>query len=470
MMHLMQDSNFKKTLKKLKPNRLQAHNQSKSDAFKSWNSIYLGSQTVITFLALFHAWMLQYKTLNGNATLIERVSFKVDDLPWTPPGFEAKPIYYFHYFGDWFLNVAYARIQAPYEPSLLIPAPTPPFGLLLTRLISLFGIGSSYALITALTIIVWVVIIQNYLRDFTQLNRIYIAFFLVFITAPTVVAFDRGALHLLCTGLVGCAMISYEKRKNKTALFLIILAISFKPYLILLSFWLLRKKEYRKMGYIFFSCISINFLALFAYYSNPFDGLLQYFNGIKFFSGSFMVSQSLNSASFVGFAYRVFVFIFGSDSQYISNLLPLYYFYGLIVIIYGGFIVYVIRNRKVPNFIAVIFLLSIFSLATPAAMEYSLVWTSLAAIYTLHEFETKTTDQRILVDRNIGQLRRIYFVSSALFIVVLTPFFGMIATPHNEILVNINTILYVPILLVLAVLVVIKYGKNTHRANFPLEN
>ena len=413
-----------------------------------WNDRLLASQLVLTFLALFNAWALQYKSPDGNGSFISRISFAVVDPPWTPPGTFSNPILFLHHFGDWTIELAYSIFQRPYDPTLFIPSPTPPFGLVLLRIISVVGPKLSFAILTTVTVSLWWLVIYHFNSSRSLLGKFQILIFVVLLTLPSIFTFDRGAVHLFLFGLIGYSLAQYQRGKRLVPLVAFICAVSFKPYLIVLVLWLLRDRKYRQLIYTVAIAVGVNLISMAFYAGNIFNGLVDYIHAAKGYTSGFIIPWVLDSASFMGFLAKVNRGLFGSGSG--ENFLHRYIgFSWIFALIYILLLVILILDKNVPDFLIATLLLSIGSLIVPPAMEYTLVWASLAMIFVLSWFEENRYAQQFveISVRTKNRLRVSYIACALLFLSVLTPYFGLFTLPSGAVLRQINTYLYVPLML-----------------------
>ena len=90
-------------------------------------------------LFLMQAWFVQYFNSGAPFDYVARLSFIISDIPWMPPGTEAKPLLGSHYFGDLLINIAYGNINNPYDGTLHLPSQTPPIGLLFFQIFEILG-------------------------------------------------------------------------------------------------------------------------------------------------------------------------------------------------------------------------------------------------------------------------------------------------------------------------------------------
>jgi len=413
-----------------------------------WNDRLLIGQFVLMFLALFHAWTLQYKSADGNASLVSRSSFIVVDPPWTPPGTFSNPILHLHHFGDWTLALAYSIYHRPYDPSLHIPSPIPPFALLQLKIVSVLGERLSFLMLGIATVVLWGVIVEYFLKSRTTLVKVQVLILTVLLTFPSIFTFDRGAVHLFVFGLFGYAFRQYRRGKNISALLAFVCAVSFKPYLIVLALWLLREKRYRQLFLTIGFTVALNLVAMPFFSDNIFSGLTNYLHASKEYTAAFIIPWVMSSVSFMGFISRVIQGLYGSNSSEI--FLQRYIGYSWIfTLLYVLFLYFIIRNRKIPDFLVVTLLLASSSLITPPSMEYTLVWASLAMIFLLSYFENQLKDQELdqMNPHDRNRLRASYISCGLLFLVILVPYFGLVPVPSGLVGHQPNSYLYIPLMI-----------------------
>lgn len=422
----------------------------------NWNDRLLASQFVLTFLTLLHAWTLQYKSSDGNANYVSRISYTVNDPPWTPPGTFSNPILHLHHFGDWTLALAYSVYSRPYDPSLHIPAVTPPFGLLLLRMVSILGAKLSFLALGLVTAILWWLVIAHFMEFRSLLGKVQILVLIILLTTPSIVAFDRGALHLFLFGLVGYSFMQYRKKKFVSSMIAFVCIVSFKPYLIVLALWLIREKRFKQLLITIALAVGVNLVSMIIFTGNIFSGVINYLHASAEYSGAFIIPWVMDSASFMGFLSKVVEGLRGSRSAeiFLRNYIG---FSWIFTVIYIVFIYLIVRNRNVPDFLALTLLLASSSLITPPALEYTLVWASLAMILVLSYFEDKNKEIRFnkTTPQHLTLLRASYVACGLLFLSILTPYFGLMSTPSGVVRHNPNTYFYIPLMIPVVVFALI---------------
>jgi|LauGreSuBDMM15SN_2_FD.fasta_scaffold03179_2 hypothetical protein len=349
------------------------------EGFKNPNPMgLLIFQAYITMFTLIQTWVLQYKDLTGNAGLINRISFQVNDPPFLPSGNAPQVILYKHFFGDWENLLDLARSENPY----LIPnaaSQTPPIGNMILKILSNFGTKYSFALLLIASAVIWLFLFRKVFKEqvffFASLSIILY----VGLTLPVIYSFDRGSLHILAFGLVGIAWYLFTIKKNIGAVTFFIVAVSFKPQLLLALLLLLISRDFLKIIKSIFLVITSNILCLLYFEGNPLLSIQGYVKGTLFFTSKDSLGYTLDSASLSGFLLRRYE---GESSagnlsswlidQRFGLLLP-----GLVLIL---IFLPIILSNIISQRVKIFLVLSLTSLVVPASMAYTMVWASLAII------------------------------------------------------------------------------------------
>jgi hypothetical protein len=388
-------------------------------------------QLFLSFIALLHAWTLQFKSVDGNGNFISRISFTSQDPPWTPPGTISQPILHLHHFGDWTLALAFSKYANPYDPLLDLPAATPPLGMIILKAISPIGYTFSFILLCLFTLACWCFVVSKLLKHRSFLERNLILVLVVLMALPSIIAFDRGGVHLCLMGMIGVSFIAFKEKRYKRALIFLLIAVSFKPYLIILSLWIIRdlpsttKHKVLSLAKAWAWIAILNLIAIMHFNSNLIVGVKQYLDSTSQFSSSFMIPWVTNSASLMGFLSKT-VEGFSSTSEaivFLEKWLPWSIFIGgvfLFIVLLGSL------NHKTPRVIAIPLLLSTTSIVTPPAMGYTLVWVSLAMIIILSEMQNNELNLQ-----KFSKLQRTsFFLILIALLINITPYFGMLHFGH----------------------------------------
>ncbi len=335
-------------------------------------------QLIVSVMSLFQIWIFQYRNVEGNPKLIDRVSFQVSDPPFMINSENLSPILYKHFFGDWQNLLDVASQPNPYLlPSG--PSQTPPLGNLFLNVLGVLGPRFSFLMYSLATLIIWVWLFRKVLQSYPWLYAILSVSLYFILALPTIHSFDRGSLHILAVGLIGVAWIKYSEEKYTFAGILFILAVSMKPQLSIFLLLLILKKDFRNIFRVILVTVSLNFLLFFYYVGQPIKSFIGYLDGTLFFASSNSSGYILDSASLMGFLVRRIESIYGIDyaEQWITDQSAFLILPGLALILMVLPILYFSSvNQRVKIFLV----FSLFSLVVPASQHYTLTWASLAII------------------------------------------------------------------------------------------
>jgi len=416
----------------------------KKTSGKEISESYQFIQIIFTLIALIHAWTLQYKSPDSTPSLLNRISFIVEDAPWMPPGLKSEAILHLHHFGDWTLGIGYALTSNPYSQDLEIPAPVPPFGLVVMKLFALVGFQISYLIFIVLTMLIWVNLVNKLFNEKTSKEKLIILFFFVVFAAASIFAVDRGAAHLFLVGLIGHAYYLFDRKRYIYAFLCILIASSFKPYMILMLFWAIRKGHVKKSIKAFLTILLINLLSLYAITGNLFTGVMQYFRASNNYANEFIIPWITDGASPLSFIFKTIESIRGNEEgiKFLEVAVKYSGFIGIAILI---IFLPLIINKKIPDYVAAVLLLSLNSLVIPASMGYTLVWGSLGALIFMKEIENcPRIDQKI-------NLALVNF-TAALLLIVITPYFGQLPLLSGGARKNVNQYFYIIPILIIVVL------------------
>ena len=421
-------------------------------------------QIFLAIVALAHAWTLQYKSADGSFNFLQRVSFTGADKPWTPPGTESSAILHLHHFGDWTLGLAYSLYSDPYDPGLHIPGITPPLGLLIFSFFAILGTKMSYFVFLVLTLWLWVRLIAMIFPKETLLEKVIILAFFVLLTMPTLYAVDRGAVHLFLFGLIGNSFQALSVGRKKQAAIMFIVAVSFKPYLIFLSVYLLRnlrikpKEKITVLFKLWASIAILNMIALVFYSRNLLDGIKDYVSATLAYSSDFIVPWVMDSHSIMGFISKTIEGLDSSESatRFLSENLQWSFVPATVLIFLVGVVAI---SSYTPEILAIPLILSLSSLIAPPSMEYTLTWGSLAAVLVL----SKISESQFQLNWNEFELlhKIAFFLIAIAIALVLMPYFGKLITPSGLNRSHPAGYLYVPLILSSLVLVAIAFVRNS---------
>jgi len=425
---------------------MRAFTKFKKTSGKETSEKYQFIQIILTLTALIHAWTLQYKTPDSTPSLLNRISFIVEDAPWMPPGLKSEAILHLHHFGDWTLGIGYALTSNPYSQDLDIPAPVPPFGLVIMKLFALVGFQISYLIFIVLTMLIWINLVNKLFNKKTSKERLIILFFFVVFAGPSIFAVDRGAAHLFLVGLIGHAYYLFDRKRYLYAFLCILIAASFKPYMILMLLWAVRKDDIKKSIKALITILVINLISLFAITGNVYIGVMQYFRASNNYANEFIIPWITDGASPLSFVFKTIESIRGNEDG-IAFLERAVNYSGLIGISILIIFLPLIINKKIPEYVAAILLLSLNSLVIPASMGYTLVWGSLGALIFMKELEIYPR-----IEQKINLL--LVNFTAILLLIVVTPYFGQLPLLSGGARKNVNQYFYI---IPLSIIVVLSY-------------
>ena len=383
--------------------------------------ILFGVQIFLIFISLVHAWTLQYKSDLGPDGFISKVSYIAPDKPWMPPGTDTSSLLHLHFFGDWVLNVAYGGIPRPYDPTLEIPAQFAPIGLVFFSIAYLIGYKLSYILLLLLTLYIWITLINKLFTSFQFLFKILILFFFVFMTMPSLIAFDRGGTQLFCIGLTGLSYLYMTENKSKKAFTLFLLAVSMKPYLIFFVLVMLVRPNQSigtrilNIARILFSLGIVNIILLMLFADNIVSGIRDQFNAIARFAGDWGIPWIMDGASMTSFISKTHEFFYGSNQtiKFMENFIP--FWPRILAIAFILMLISVLLSPNVVTPIKLILILSTTSLVSPFSGPYTLAWISLAFCYLLAEIQ------------NGFELKNLNFLNKiSMYSLIISLYFGLV--------------------------------------------
>jgi hypothetical protein len=423
--------------------------------------LFLTLQAIFTFACFIHAWTLQYKSDLGSDGFINRVSYITADKPWMPPGTDSSSLLYLHYFGDWVLNVAYGGIQRPYDPSLDIPAQFAPVGLLFFNLAYLIGYKYSYALLLILTLYIWIRIAQKLFPYFQYFYITLILIFVVFLTMPSIIAFDRGGTQLFCVGLAGLAYLNKLDGHNKKAFILYLLAVSMKPYLVFFTLIFLiesQRKLILRIKSVLVTGISLlfaNLLLLPLYADNIITGIRDEFNAIARFAGDWGIPWIMDGGSMTSFISKTYEMIHGSTETitFMENFLP--FWPRVLATLFLALLLVTLLNPNVAVQIKIILIISTTSLVSPFSGPYTLAWLSLAFCYILSEIQKGFNIEKLNLPNKIS----LYSLITASYL-GLAPYFGFLPKFSDVARHVPGNYLYVPFILIALIVSAINFPRN----------
>jgi hypothetical protein len=387
---------------------------------------YLKRNLLIYQLVLLAAgiavnWLLQYRNIEGNSFLPNRLTgIGVADRPWMPDGSTPQPIFFQHYFGDWLIRFSYANLDNPYDQRLLFPEVFPPFGILFFRLLGFIPPIISYVIFNIITFLVWIKVLSIYFSKKSILEKILFLFVFVVFTLPAIFNFDRGSVFVFIYGTV--ALILYWDSQNTKKMWVIILftiVVSLKPYLLILILWWVRRKKIKLASLMLLVPILCNVLSCW-FFSIQLAVLKDYYQTALFFKGGLFQYGILDQLNLIAWIARVYA-LFHDHKSTGEFLIQISLYKDAISIVIGLVLIIVVTSKHVPNKLALVILLA----STPmfiTSMQYTLSVFSLIVLVlisnSLYEVNSDVLSRKPSIPYQLSEIG-ILLTSLG----VLTPFF-----------------------------------------------
>lgn len=389
--------------------------QQKSDFFRKFNGVdfILTRLFVLALIALSINWIIRYRREDGNLTISQRISgMSENDSPWLPPGFTPKAIFGVHHFGDWELMSAYSQSSEPYNQSY--PAITPPVGLFVTRILSTFGVGVGFLLCTIITWAMLFYLLRVCTQSMPSAQKAITGALVSVLSLPFMVNFDRGSVVLTSFLIVGIGLYAFSTKRWNTSIVCMVLAMSFKPYLVFFLVLPLALKQYRFVIKAIGGTVILNTLTLYILYSNSSVlGFYHYFQSISFYQ-NIIESPILRSVSVLSFIVKIISTFENRASalDFYQTNLKWYVLITFLVFLIG----YILSKQKTLSFeMKVVLLFSLSAMLVSNAMFYTLTWTTVGFLFWIKQLSTKdeTSETKVKSHQNVS-----IFV---LFAVVMSP-------------------------------------------------
>lgn len=342
-----------------------------------WGELLTAVVAVGTTLGMAGAWAIQYFSRDGNARLIERVAYIVEDRSWMPPGVsELQPLIGLHYFGDLAIVLGYGEALSPYIiPGM--PAQYPPVAIFFFRLLGLLGPHIALVLLVLLSASLIPIAIWKLMGGVSVASRITTIALLVWITMPMISALDRGGVQMVAVGFLGLSILAYTKNRSVLAIALFVVAVSLKSYLLVFALYPLVRGHRSFAVKAVMTAIVINGVLFLAFPGRPTVSFGGFLTSTVFFSTTEMVIDGNSLASlplrFIEMtqgteAARDFL---GSNSALLT----------LLSVIWLGAVVWLASRRSVPYWLSLSLVLSSATMVVGAAYPYNYAWAALAAFY-----------------------------------------------------------------------------------------
>jgi hypothetical protein len=210
--------------------------------------------------------------------------------------------------------------------------------------------------------------------------------------------------------------------------------------------WAVRKDDIKKSIKALITILVINLISLFAITGNVYIGVMQYFRASNNYANEFIIPWITDGASPLSFVFKTIESIRGNEDG-IAFLERAVNYSGVIGISILIIFLPLIINKKIPEYVAAVLLLSLNSLVIPASMGYTLVWGSLGALIFMKEIEIYPR-----IEQKINLL--LINFTAILLLIVVTPYFGQLPLLSGGARKNVNQYFYI---IPLSIIVVLSY-------------
>ena len=355
--------------------------------WNAWGDRLVGLGAVGIAIALAHAWMTQYANPQGNGFFSQKLSGPIEDLmPIPPDTAPLQPLVGYHYFSDLQLAIAYGETANPYL--IDYPAQYPPIGILEFRLLGLLGYQASLWLFLLAAIGILGFVGWKLMGEVSRSRKLVNLLVLVVLTPAMVMAVDRGALSPIATGMVGLAFLAARSKRMFLAGVILLLAISLKPYLVLVLLYPLLRGYWKFVLQTAAATALIN-LAAFALFPGGFmNSLNGFINATLRYADSEAAADqaitvkfvTLDAVSGTGTILRVITFWKNIDvaSMIYNDYVGLVLLPGILFL---AALSVILLNKSFPFWIPLTLTLATSTVVLPATPLYTLTWASLAALY-----------------------------------------------------------------------------------------
>lgn len=346
-----------------------------------WGDRLLAILSLLLFSQFAVAWIRQYENPEGNAALLNVISFRVIDPPWMP--FDVPPtenLISLHHFGDLMLAMGFGLTNNPYLVEL--PSQTLPIGHIFFRFLASWGYYPGLWIFIVLSLGAICFTSWTVLKHLTISQRIVFTILTCGLSLGTVTSLDRGALALFCIGAIGISFILANKNHAIWASIILIVVISIKPYCVILLFYPLLKG---KLKFAMLTMVSA-FIFNIVYMSTLPGGLVLsiqgFLKGMSRYSGDTgeFAGITLGSSGLFGATNRLISIFVGpvASSEIMGHFLTFALPAGALILL---IICILVASANIPYWASLPLLLSATMFVVPSSMIYTTSWASLAAIY-----------------------------------------------------------------------------------------
>lgn len=344
----------------------------------------------ICFLALSLAIAWSYQYFEAGNSLVSRISYIITDAPWMPPRIKGAPLIGEHYFGDFSLAYGYGKTWDPY--GLELAAQHSPTGQLILKGFSFFPIHVAFVLyiIASLGTLFagawW--LMKGVSSKINWESSLSFVLFCIVVT-PTLADLDRGNLQSITIGCVAIFIGMGLKGRLRTGLIFLLIAVSLKPYLILLGLAFLKRDNVRHHVVILSIFAFLNLALMQAFTGNIFLGLRQLAGAIARYAGEAGLGMIAHSGSLVGSLYRNLEFYIGTDQAYkiLGENVLLIQALSLASVALGMVIWY---QSSFPAWVRIGGLFSIMTVAQAGSFTYQWAWVGLVVLVFLYDTSEKS--------------------------------------------------------------------------------
>ena len=354
-----------------------AREQTTSSSWNRWGEWLTAVVAVGTTLGLAGAWAIQYFRVDGNARLIERVTYIVEDRSWMPPGVsELEPLVGLHYFGDLAIILGYGEALTPYIiPGM--PAQYPPVAIILFKLLGLFGPHAALILLILLSAILLPVAVWKLMGGLSTPRRLVTLVILIWLTMPMISALDRGGLQFVAVGCLGLSILLFTRNRTVLAIVFFVIAVSLKSYLLVFIIYPLLRGHRAFAVKALVTAIVINGVLFLAFPGRPTVSFGGFLTSTVFYSTTEMVVDGNGLASL---PLRFIEMTRGTDAA-LSFLASSSMWLTLLAVLWLAVVAWLASRREVPYWISMSLVLASATMVVGAAYPYNYAWAALAAFY-----------------------------------------------------------------------------------------
>lgn len=351
-----------------------------SGGWTPWGDRLLAALSIALVIGLAGAWIMQYANPQGNAFLVERLSYPIVDPSWMPPGVtHPYPLIGVHYFGDMWYHIGFGEAQSPYIIAGR-PAQYPPIAILFFKAWGLFGYPAALAIMTFLNIALVSAFAWTLTAPSPRSKRILIISLTALLTTPMLVTLDRGGHQYIALGFLAWALWLYKRGHTIWSVLLAVIAISLKSYFVFFLIYPLVRGHKRFAIEVTGLTIALNailFLAFPGRVTVSFAGFLtsssQFSNGANF-------DNIFNGTSLTSLLFHLAELSQGTETA-TSYFTQFERFLSIPGLLWMVLVAILAASRRVPYWASIALALSTSAMAIPAAWPYNFASASLAALY-----------------------------------------------------------------------------------------